>query len=76
MGRRLLLFILYLVGLSFFLAANALRGECQTVDNFFIYTDKNSPLNHFIPSGWMGDYGDLRMNDQATDEFSSRAPPL
>jgi len=31
---------------------------------FHIYLDKNSPKNHFIPSGWMGDYGDLKYNDQ------------
>lgn len=30
---------------------------------FYVYSDKGSPLNHFIPSGWMGDYGDLRLND-------------
>ena len=23
--------------------------------------------NHYIPSGWMGDYGDIKLNDQATD---------
>jgi len=76
MSRRLLLFVLCLVACGYFLAANALRGDCQTVDKFYIYTDKNSPLNHFIPSGWMGDYGDLRMNDQATEEFSSGATSI
>jgi hypothetical protein len=30
---------------------------------FYVYTDKGSPLNHYIPSGWMGDYGDLKLND-------------
>jgi hypothetical protein len=33
--------------------------------NFFVYSDKNASTNHFIPSGWMGDYGDLRFDDQA-----------
>jgi hypothetical protein len=32
---------------------------------FYIYADKNSPQNHFMPSGWMGDYGDLNFNDQS-----------
>jgi len=32
---------------------------------FYIYTDKNAPTNRFIPSGWMGDYGDLNFNDQS-----------
>ena len=31
---------------------------------FDVYTDKNAATNHFIPSGWMGDYGDLKFNDQ------------
>lgn len=38
---------------------------------FDIYADKNSPANHFMPSGWMGDYGDLKFNDQATEEYTS-----
>jgi hypothetical protein len=34
---------------------------------FVVYLDKNSRENHYIPSGWLGDYGDVRMNDQSTD---------
>lgn len=30
---------------------------------FYIYDDKMSRQNHFIPSGWMGDFGDIKMND-------------
>lgn len=30
---------------------------------FTIYTDKRSPNNHYIPSGWMGDFGDIKLND-------------
>ena len=29
-----------------------------------VYTDAKSPDNHFIPSGWMGDYGDIKFNDK------------
>lgn len=29
---------------------------------FYIYTERGSRLNHYIPSGWMGDYGDLKLN--------------
>ena len=32
---------------------------------FVVYSDKNSKENHFIPSGWMGDTGDIKMNDQS-----------
>ncbi len=33
---------------------------------FNVYTDKNAAGNHYIPSGFMGDYGDVRVNDQST----------
>ena len=44
--------------------------------DFYIYTDKNSPKNHCIPSGWMGDANDIRFNDQATEESASGATSI
>ncbi len=35
-----------------------------SVKEFVVYTDKNAKDNHYIPSGWMGDYGDVKLNDQ------------
>ena len=32
--------------------------------NLPIYTDANSPDNHYIPSGWTGDFSDLKFNDK------------
>jgi hypothetical protein len=34
-----------------------------TPKEFVVYTDRNSRGNHYIPSGWIGDYGDIKMND-------------
>ncbi|MFA5356629.1 MAG: hypothetical protein WC301_04420 [Candidatus Omnitrophota bacterium] len=34
---------------------------------FVVYTDKNARDNHYIPAGWMGDYGDVKLNDQSAD---------
>lgn len=31
---------------------------------FVVYTDKNAKDNHYIASGWMGDFGDIKLNDQ------------
>lgn len=46
----------------------AIAVSAKAEDNFFyIYLDKGSPKNHFIPSGWMGDYNDLKFNDQAME---------
>lgn len=41
-------------------------GYCEETvfKPFPIYTDGNSPDNHYIPSGWMGDYGDIGFNDK------------
>ncbi|MFH1045580.1 MAG: hypothetical protein V1727_01270 [Candidatus Omnitrophota bacterium] len=34
---------------------------------FNVYTDKNAPDNHYAPSGWMGDYGDLSLDTESMD---------
>ena len=31
---------------------------------FKIYTDGSSPDNHYVPSGWMGDFGDLKTDEK------------
>lgn len=33
-----------------------------TEPTFHVYKDRGDRLNHFIPSGFMGDYGDLKFN--------------
>jgi hypothetical protein len=33
---------------------------------FYVYSDKGSRVNHYIPSGWMGDYGDVKLDDSST----------
>ena len=34
---------------------------------FVVYLDRNARDNHYIPSGWMGDYGDIKINDQCAE---------
>ncbi|MDD5730839.1 MAG: hypothetical protein PHN57_06900 [Candidatus Omnitrophica bacterium] len=36
----------------------------QLGKEFVVYTDKGAKENHYIPSGWMGDFGDIKLNDQ------------
>lgn len=43
-------------------ASGGTKGTPVTGDVFFIFTERGSRLNHYIPSGWMGDYGDLKFN--------------
>ncbi len=42
-------------------------GLAGTQFPFYVYHGFRSPDNHFIPSGWMGDYGDLRFDDHFKD---------
>ncbi|RLB79191.1 MAG: hypothetical protein DRH17_14145 [Deltaproteobacteria bacterium] len=41
------------------------EAAIEEYESFAIYIDKGSRENHYIPSGWMGDYGDVKMNDQS-----------
>ena len=38
------------------------KNASNAADVFYIYTERGSRLNHYIPSGWMGDFGDLKFN--------------
>ena len=37
-------------------------------NTFYVYADKGARVNHYIPSGWMGDYGDLKLADADTTD--------
>ncbi len=67
-----LLAVLLVLGLLFPAAVLAEEGLKQ----FVVYADKNSKDNHFIPSGWMGDTGDIKLDDQCKDSPSSGTTSL
>ncbi|HTL71566.1 MAG TPA: hypothetical protein VL404_09785 [Candidatus Eisenbacteria bacterium] len=46
------------------LASPARAAESGEFKTFKVYTDGKAPDNHYIPSGWMGDYGDIKFNDK------------
>ena len=60
--------ISFVVGGTLLLASSLMAGSDQKKatgapdDVFYVYTERGSRLNHYVPSGWMGDYGDLKMN--------------
>ena len=43
------------------------KEEAASYKSFSIYSDNKAADNHYVPSGWMGDYGDLKLNDQSMD---------
>jgi hypothetical protein len=53
-------------------AENALSYLRQVMDRytaFYVYADKYAVANHFVPSGWMGDYGDISLDEAETRTF-------
>lgn len=54
-------------------AAPAAKSEAKPetsktgFQQFAVYVDQGARANHFIPSGWMGDYGDLKINPGAAE---------
>ncbi len=45
----------------------AAETTTAVLKTFGVFADKHAAGNHYIPSGWMGDYGDIKLNDQYTD---------
>ncbi|MBI5554705.1 MAG: hypothetical protein HY920_02480 [Elusimicrobia bacterium] len=59
------LITLMLVAISLWTGAGRwVAGAADAFKTFPVYTDAKSADNHFSPSGWMGDYGDLKVNDR------------
>ncbi len=72
--------VVVLVLVSLFLAGAWLMSQDAQVKGmkvkelpFYVYTDGFNRLNHYIPSGWMGDYGDIKFSDKwATNPKSGK----
>ena len=46
-------------------------AQASDSKSFTVYSDARVPGNHYIPAGWMGDYGDVSMDDKYTGEAHS-----
>ena len=49
----------------------ATTNENEEPTFFYVYSDKGAQINHYVPSGWMGDYGDLKIDDRNTESPKS-----
>ena len=47
--------------------AAASKNASSSFESFYVYDDFMSQKNHFAPSGWMGDYGDLKLDQSCSD---------
>ncbi|MDD5567849.1 MAG: hypothetical protein PHY88_01405 [Candidatus Omnitrophica bacterium] len=67
-----LVLVLAVMALALPITARAEEKAAEAAQKeFVVYSDKNARGNHYIPSGWMGDYGDIKMNDQSADNPKS-----
>ncbi|MFY9402101.1 MAG: hypothetical protein WAQ07_01675 [Candidatus Omnitrophota bacterium] len=45
------------------------EGKKEEAMPFYVFSDRSSMSNHFIPSGWMGDFGDLKYDISKEDPY-------
>ncbi len=74
--KRMAIFVLSVLFLSvsWIVAQDAsLKGTKVKGFPFFVYHDAFHKTNHYLPSGWMGDYGDIKFSDKwATNPKSGK----
>jgi hypothetical protein len=61
--RKIVFLTILVMGYNFF-------ASCQEVKpgkTFFVFKDANDSENHFIPSGFMGDCGDIKIDENCTN---------
>lgn len=61
----------FMLGIAGVAIAAPKKSASETVAPSFkafpVYVENASKDNHFAPSGWMGDYGDLKINQNCTE---------
>ena len=67
----------FLLTPNFFSGADAIEKvrirDSELFEYFDVYTDNGSSLNHFYPSGWMGDTNDIDLVENCTNNpYSGR----
>lgn len=63
MKRLLVVAVTCLAAVSYAAANKNVAKPDAKPEVFYVYSDKGVRTNHYVPSGWMGDHGDLSMND-------------
>ncbi|MFH1692512.1 MAG: hypothetical protein ABIC68_08135 [Candidatus Omnitrophota bacterium] len=68
--RPFVLLLAVLFSCLFISASGAQETVLQEQDMpFYVYYDTGSSRNHFYPSGWMGDWGEIKFNDDCRTGF-------
>lgn len=61
-----------LLTLLFTSIAVADTSKKELPNPFYVFKDRGSKENHYIPAGWMGDTGDLKFNQNYIDDVLDR----
>jgi len=62
------LLIFAFAGVSLAQEKAATPAAAELAKEFVVYLDKNAKDNHFIPSGWLGDYGDIKYENASKED--------
>ncbi|MCK4908228.1 MAG: hypothetical protein KAS64_11790 [Spirochaetes bacterium] len=73
MKKRITLSLAIILALSIFTNAQALKGKKIKKFPFYVYYENKSKLNHYFPSGWMGDYGDISINQASRWQYTGKS---
>jgi hypothetical protein len=67
MKKLLVVLAVVVLAIPLCVSAEEPTTATQAPKEFVVYLDKNARDNHYIPSGWMGDTGDIKMNDSCLE---------
>ncbi|MFH2138102.1 MAG: glycosyl hydrolase [Candidatus Omnitrophota bacterium] len=67
LNKKLLALLIVLIMVSTLVIPAAVKAV-EEFTSFGVYLDRGSRSNHYCPSGYMGDYGDLQVNSAASND--------
>lgn len=59
---NVVVFSVAIVGLIYTMSYGEMKINKPTDAEFYVYKNRGDRANHFVASGWMGDFGDLKFN--------------
>ncbi len=73
MKKRVTLSLAIILVLSIFTNAQKLKGTRIKPLPFYVFYENKSKLNHYFPSGWMGDYGDIKLTQASRGQYAGKS---
>jgi len=74
--KKFLLFLVLVFCMASVVCAQEKPVAASALKEFVVYLDKGDKNNHYIPSGWLGDFGDVKINEQFAENPHSGATSI